>query len=118
MEKMYKPREAAELVGFHYETILDWIHDGSLPALMTPSGQYRILEHDLDKALLPTRASQRKTKKPRGNVEVSPWVRSTVGHTQQTPRRALASAKTRWKRCVGFGMPSTSATRTAGRNNR
>lgn len=100
---MYKPREAAELIGFHYETILDWIRDGTLPALETPAGQYRILEHDLDKALLPTRTSQPTRRKPRGKVEVSPWVRPTVAPGRQTPRHTGGTAQTRWKRCVGFG---------------
>jgi excisionase family DNA binding protein len=97
MEKMYKPRAAAELVGVHYETILDWIGAGTLPALMTPSGQYRIAEYDLDAALLPVGKPKRNKKKPQSHpVTVIPW--------QKNPTQAVAPAKktarrSRWSRC-------------------
>ena len=91
MEKMYKPREAAELIGVHYETILDWIGAGTLAALMTPSGQYRIAEYDLDAALLPVgKAKPRKKNTQPRPVRVTPW--------QRTPTHVIAPAKTAARR--------------------
>jgi excisionase family DNA binding protein len=53
MENLYKPREAAAILGVSYETVLDWIGQRTLPAMRLPSGHYRIDEYDLDAVLVP-----------------------------------------------------------------
>jgi excisionase family DNA binding protein len=43
LKKMiYTPREAAEVSGLHYHTILSYIKAGHIEVLQLPSGYYRI----------------------------------------------------------------------------
>lgn len=48
MEKLLKIREAANLTGFHRETLKRWIREGRGPRVsITPSGRYLFTESDL-----------------------------------------------------------------------
>lgn len=60
MEHLYKPSEVAPMLGVTYETVLEWIGSGALPAYTNPSGHYRIYENDVNAALLPVNRSWRK----------------------------------------------------------
>lgn len=42
------PREAAELLGVHEETLLRWARDGDVPCWKTPSGWRRFRKEDLE----------------------------------------------------------------------
>ena len=72
MEKTLKPREVADLLRVSYETVLDWIRDGQLPAAQLPSGHYRIDEYDVDKALTPV-GKPHKKKLPATPKKVAVW---------------------------------------------
>jgi excisionase family DNA binding protein len=39
-EQLLKPSEAARLLGVHENTILNWIRQGKIPYVRTPTGQY------------------------------------------------------------------------------
>ena len=48
MEKLLKLRQAANLIGFHRETLKRWIKSGDGPKVSrTPGGQYLFTESDL-----------------------------------------------------------------------
>lgn len=48
MEKLLKLRQAANLTGFHRETLKRWIKEGRGPRVfVTPSGRYLFKESDL-----------------------------------------------------------------------
>ena len=58
MEKKYKLREVAEILGLKVRTIRQWVHDGKLEAVKAPGGKHwfvsdselrRILGKDADK---------------------------------------------------------------------
>ena len=61
-------REAAEVLGVHYQTVYGWVRQGTLPARKTGRG-YEVLDHDV-LALAERRASGTP---PRHEVRVRDW---------------------------------------------
>ena len=49
------PREVSQMLDVNTETVVRWIKQGSLPAVKTPGGRYRILHADVVLALKPAR---------------------------------------------------------------
>ena len=49
---LFKPREAAQMLGISYPTVKQWILQGKLETVVTPGGHHRIAESAL-KPLLP-----------------------------------------------------------------
>lgn len=46
MEKMYKPQEVAEILGFTHSTVLSYIHSGKIKSVKV-FGSNRVKESDL-----------------------------------------------------------------------
>lgn len=51
MAALLTPRQAALRLGISYPTIKQWIYHGTLKAVKTPGGHYRIAEPELDRFL-------------------------------------------------------------------
>jgi len=50
-ERLLRPKEACELLGVSYSTLLRWIKKGRVRAVRTPSGRYRIPEGEVRRLL-------------------------------------------------------------------
>src|SRR5258708_32798832 len=57
-EKLFSPREAAQVLGISYPTLKQWIYKKKLRTIKTAGGHHRIPEQEIDKYLF--RASQGK----------------------------------------------------------
>jgi molybdopterin-binding protein len=57
-EKLFSPREAAQVLGISYPTLKQWIYKKKLRTIKTAGGHHRIPETEIDKFLF--RASQGK----------------------------------------------------------
>lgn len=55
-EKLFTPREAAQVLGISYPTLKQWIYKGKIRTVRTAGGHHRIPEKEIDKFLY--RASQ------------------------------------------------------------
>ncbi|MGC9072290.1 MAG: excisionase family DNA-binding protein, partial [Acidilobus sp.] len=42
MERLLRPREACQLLGISYSTLLRWVREGKVRAVRTEGGKYRI----------------------------------------------------------------------------
>jgi excisionase family DNA binding protein len=117
MENLYKPREAAAILGVSYETVLDWIGQRTLPATRLPSGHYRIDEYDLDAVLVPVGRTRprRKGSPPRLGQPKRPK-RTEQPHQQPptSPRSVVRSFGKAKNPCRPFG---TKARRVAPKAN-
>ncbi|QXJ30785.1 IS607 family transposase [Saccharolobus shibatae] len=51
MERLMRPREACQLLGISYSTLLRWIREGKIRAVMTEGGKYRIPYSEIKKYL-------------------------------------------------------------------
>lgn len=51
MEKLLRPREACQLLGISYTTLLRWIREGKIRAITTEGGKYRIPYGEVKKYL-------------------------------------------------------------------
>lgn len=51
MEKTYKTSQVAKMAGVHYNTVINWIKNGELPAHQLPTGTYLIEESELKEFL-------------------------------------------------------------------
>ena len=56
-EKLFSPREAAQVLGISYPTLKQWIYKKKIQTIKTAGGHHRIPEKEIDKYLY--RASQR-----------------------------------------------------------
>ena len=50
-EQLFKPRDAAGILGISYPTIKQWIYHGKIKTLKTPGGHHRVAEGELEKFL-------------------------------------------------------------------
>jgi len=57
-EKLFTPRDAAQVLGISYPTLKQWIYKGKVRTIRTAGGHHRIPQKEIDKFLY--RASQRK----------------------------------------------------------
>jgi molybdopterin-binding protein len=55
-DKLFSPREAAQVLGISYPTLKQWIYKGKIRTAKTAGGHHRIPEREVDKFLY--RASQ------------------------------------------------------------
>jgi molybdopterin-binding protein len=55
-EKLFSPRDAAQVLGISYPTLKQWIYKGKIRTTKTAGGHHRIPEREIDKFLY--RASQ------------------------------------------------------------
>lgn len=53
MEKLYQPKEVAEIFSLKKLTIYRWIRSGKIKAVRLPDGRLRIRESELEKVLRP-----------------------------------------------------------------
>lgn len=53
MEKLYSPKQAAELLGLKKLTIYRWISSGRVKAVRLPNNRLRIAESELGKMVKP-----------------------------------------------------------------
>jgi len=51
VERLLRPREACQLLGTSYSTLLRWIREGKIRAVMTEGGKYRIPYSEIKKYL-------------------------------------------------------------------
>ncbi|BAB67578.1 IS607-like element ISSto13 family transposase [Sulfurisphaera tokodaii] len=51
MERLLRPKEACQLLGISYSTLLRWIREGKIRAVMTEGGKYRIPYSEVKKYL-------------------------------------------------------------------
>lgn len=57
MEKLYTPRDAAQVLGVSYATLKQWIYKGKLKSVQTAGGHHRVPESQLDRMLPKVAAS-------------------------------------------------------------
>ena len=50
-EKLFSPREAAQVLGISYPTLKQWIYKGKIRTVKTAGGHHRIPEQQIDKFL-------------------------------------------------------------------
>jgi len=50
-DKLFSPREAAQILGISYPTLKQWIYKGKLHTVKTAGGHHRIPEREIDKYL-------------------------------------------------------------------
>jgi len=50
-EKLFSPREAAQVLGISYPTLKQWIYKGKIQTVKTAGGHHRIPEPEIDKFL-------------------------------------------------------------------
>jgi molybdopterin-binding protein len=50
-EKLFSPREAAQVLGISYPTLKQWIYKGKIHTVKTAGGHHRIPEPEIDKFL-------------------------------------------------------------------
>lgn len=50
-DKLYSPREAAQVLGISYPTLKQWIYKGKIRTAKTAGGHHRIPEREIDKYL-------------------------------------------------------------------
>jgi molybdopterin-binding protein len=50
-DKLYSPREAAQVLGISYPTLKQWIYKGKIRTAKTAGGHHRIPEREIDKFL-------------------------------------------------------------------
>lgn len=50
---LFKPREAARMLGISYPTLKQWIYKGKLRSVRTAGGHHRIPESEIDRLLPP-----------------------------------------------------------------
>jgi molybdopterin-binding protein len=50
-DKLFSPREAAQILGISYPTLKQWIYKGKLRTAKTAGGHHRIPEREIDKYL-------------------------------------------------------------------
>jgi molybdopterin-binding protein len=77
MPRLLSPRQAALQLGISYPTIKQWLYRGTLKAMKTPGGHYRILESELDHFL-------HKSKRP--ETPKRQTLRTVSGRNQLTGR--------------------------------
>jgi excisionase family DNA binding protein len=51
MDEVLKPDDIARMIGAHGNTIRNWIKQGYLPALRTPTGYYFVYRRDFEEFL-------------------------------------------------------------------
>ena len=51
MERLLRPKEACQLLGISYSTLLRWIREGKIRAVTTEGGKYRIPYSEIKKYL-------------------------------------------------------------------
>ena len=56
-EKLFSPREAAQVLGISYPTLKQWIYKGKIRTVKTAGGHHRVPEQQIDKYLY--RASEK-----------------------------------------------------------
>ena len=49
MQKLYAPREAANILGISYPTLKQWIYRGKIKTTKTPGGHHRVPESEIDR---------------------------------------------------------------------
>ena len=49
--KLYKPRDAAQVLGISYPSLKQWIYRGKLITVKTPGGHHRVPETEIDRLL-------------------------------------------------------------------
>ena len=57
MEKLYTPRDAAQVLGVSYAALKQWIYKGKLRSVQTAGGHHRIPESEIDRMLPKVTAS-------------------------------------------------------------
>lgn len=50
-EKLFTPREAAQVLGISYPTLKQWIYKRKIRTIQTPGGHHRIPEREIDRFL-------------------------------------------------------------------
>lgn len=50
-EKLFSPREAAQILGISYPTLKQWIYKGKISTVKTAGGHHRVPEQQIDKFL-------------------------------------------------------------------
>lgn len=50
-DKLFTPREAAQVLGISYPTLKQWIYKRKIRTIQTPGGHHRIPEREIDKFL-------------------------------------------------------------------
>jgi len=65
-EKLFSPREAAQVLGISYPTLKQWIYKKKLRTIKTAGGHHRIPEPEIDKFLYKASEGREVTEK-RGN---------------------------------------------------
>jgi molybdopterin-binding protein len=53
-DKLYSPREAAQVLGISYPTLKQWIYKGKIRTTQTAGGHHRVPEKEIDKFLYRT----------------------------------------------------------------
>src|SRR5579859_4948522 len=51
LDKMFSPREAAQVLGISYPTLKQWIYKGKIRTTKTAGGHHRVPEREIDKFL-------------------------------------------------------------------
>lgn len=51
VDKLFSPREAAQVLGISYPTLKQWIYKGKIKTVKTPGGHHRIPESEIDRLL-------------------------------------------------------------------
>lgn len=62
-EKLYSPREAAQILGVSYPTLKQWIYKYKIRTTLTAGGHHRIPEKEIDKFLYRTTSKSEATKR-------------------------------------------------------
>ena len=65
-DKLFSPREAAQVLGISYPTLKQWIYKGKIRTAKTAGGHHRIPEREIDKYLFRARETGEVNKR-RGN---------------------------------------------------
>lgn len=50
-QRVYRPREVAQVLGISYPTVKQWIYRGKLKTVRTPGGHHRIPQPEIDRFL-------------------------------------------------------------------
>jgi molybdopterin-binding protein len=92
-EKLFSPREAAQVLGISYPTLKQWIYKKKLRTIKTAGGHHRIPEQEIDKYLF--RASRgREEAEPRDNFRRVSGRNQLVGRVTEIKMSGLMAQVT------------------------
>ena len=83
-QKLFTPRDAAQVLGISYPTLKQWIYKGKIRTAKTAGGHHRVPEREIDKFLYratePVLRPVRQVIKPMGGLDWSFLVVIIIGN--------------------------------------